>query len=79
MGMGGVGGGFEGTGSSVKSTPVETRTNYDVDVEFYGIVKIYNPVRAGFLRKAAGVEDDEAGDPNDAASVTPITGNQTNP
>ncbi len=24
--------------------PVETRTNYDVKAEFYGIVKIYNPV-----------------------------------
>ncbi len=54
--------GLSGGGSSVqeielKSTPVEVRTNYDVSVEFYGIVKIYNPVREKFLRKAAGLEE----------------------
>ena len=66
-------GGF-GRGSSsveeldLKSTPVEVRANYDVNVEFYGIVKIYNPVREKFLRKAAGLEETEI-DPDDAASV----------
>ena len=37
------------------SVDVEKRTNYDVNVEFYGIVKIYNPVRAERLRRAAGL------------------------
>ena len=54
-------------GPVLKSTPVEIRTNYDVNVEFYGIVKIYNPVRPKVLRAAAGLE--EGVDPNDAASV----------
>jgi len=54
-------------GPVLKSTPVEIRTNYDVNVEFYGIVKIYNPVRAKVLRAAAGLE--ERVDPNDAASL----------
>jgi hypothetical protein len=38
--------------------PVETRTNYDVNVEFFGIVKIYNPVREDELKRAAGLEED---------------------
>jgi len=54
-------------GPVLKSTPVEIRTNYDVNVEFYGIVKIYNPVRPKVLRAAAGLE--EGVDPNDAASL----------
>jgi hypothetical protein len=62
MGMGGMRNELE-----LKSTPVETRANYDVRVEFYGIVKIYNPVREKFLREAAGLEEDI--DPNDAAAV----------
>lgn len=43
----------------LKPTPVETRLNYDVRVEFYGIVRIYNPVRKNFLLEAVGlpVED----------------------
>ena len=36
-------------------TEVETRLSYDVDVEFYGVVKIYNPVRENYLRKAVGL------------------------
>ena len=43
---------------------VETRTNYDVNVEFFGIIKIYNPVRADLIRKAAGIE----GAPDSAAN-----------
>ena len=53
------------------SNPVEIRTNYDVDVEFYGIVKIYNPVRDKFLRRAAGLEEpvkDESADASSAKS-----------
>ena len=40
--------------------PVETRTNFNVEVEFYGIVKIYNKVDEARLRgtkKAGGVAD----------------------
>ena len=53
---------------------VETRVNYDVNVEFFGIIKIYNPVRADLIRKAAGLqpENPTAGgnvDPSDSASV----------
>jgi hypothetical protein len=40
------------------SVAVEKRTNYDVNVEFYGIVKIYNPVRPDRLRRAAGLMGD---------------------
>ncbi len=49
--------------------PIETRVNYDVNVEFFGIIKIYNPVRADLIRKAAGIETEE-GDGNslDAAA-----------
>lgn len=36
-------------------TEVETRLSYDVDVEFYGVVKIYNPVRENYLRQAVGL------------------------
>jgi hypothetical protein len=46
-------------------TEVETRLSYDVDVEFYGVVKIYNPVRENYLRKAVGLpvdEDDQQSD-----------------
>ena len=69
MGMGmGMGGSVEEV--ALKSTPVETRTNYDVNVEFYGIVKIYNPVREKFLRKAAGIEETEI-DPDETASLFP--------
>lgn len=65
-GRGGAGGNVEEI--ALKSTPVEIRTNYDVEVEFYGIVKIYNPVREKFLREAAGLQESDI-DPNDAASV----------
>lgn len=58
----------------VESAPVETRTNYDVNVEFYGIVKIYNPVRENFLRKAAGLDEKDRVNPGDAASLTNLTG-----
>ena len=68
MGMdeyGGMGGMMDGMGGggfsqqkldSLESTPVETRLSYDVKVEFYGIVRIYNAVRKDFLLKAVGLE-----------------------
>ena len=65
---GGGGGGRQADELDLKSTPVEVRTNYDVNVEFYGIVKIYNPVREKFLREAAGLEESEI-DPDETASV----------
>ena len=52
-----VGGGareVEGPREDLLPTPVESRTNFMVSVEFYGVVKIYNPVRENFLRLAAG-------------------------
>ena len=51
---------------------VETRVNYDVHVEFFGIIKIYNPVRADLIRKAAGLDPAEpapGGDPDPADSA----------
>lgn len=51
---------------------IETRVNYDVNVEFSGIIKIYNPVRADLIRKAVGIETEDAADSDgnslDAAS-----------
>ena len=52
----------------VDVVPVETRTNYDVYVEFFGIVKIYNPVREEDLKRAAGLEEDA--DPLDDSSAS---------
>ena len=56
--MDGMGGGGFTTAKldSLESTPVETRLSYDVKVEFYGIVRIYNAVRKDFLLKAVGLE-----------------------
>ena len=46
---------------------VETRVNYDVNVEFFGIIKIYNPVRPDLIRKAAGLKPED--DPADSAAI----------
>jgi hypothetical protein len=84
MGMGGMGGPGMGGGNidldKLDSRDIESRTNFDVAVEFYGVVKIYNPVRENFLRKAAGQEvvDETATEmPADAvaapAATTPKT------
>ena len=66
----GIGGGPGGGGTS---QAVEIRTNFDVNVEFYGIVKIYNPVREDLLREAIGLQPEGTPDnqpnANDAASV----------
>jgi hypothetical protein len=71
--LGGMGMGLDGAGpgggAALVAKPVEVRTNFDVNVEFYGIVKIYNPVRAKFLKQAAGLEVDSV-DPNAAADTT---------
>ena len=69
MGLDGDGPGGAG---GITATPVEKRTNFDVNVEFYGIVKIYNPVEEDYLKKAAGLKDPEgaAAATNDAASTT---------
>ena len=62
-----------GGGEALSATPVHVRTSYDVDVEFYGIVKIYNPVREALLRKAVGENSDPVA-PNDAAIQTRFSG-----
>jgi len=54
--------------TTLEVVPVETRTNYDVNVEFFGIVKIYNPVREDELKRAAGLEED-SGISDDSAST----------
>ena len=61
MGLAVGGGGIGGpAGGAETSKPVEIRTNYDVNVEFFGIVKIYNPVREDLLRQAAGLEESDS-------------------
>ena len=60
MAGGGMFGGG-GPGSSDQADGVETRVNFDVNVEFYGIVKIYNPVQEDLLRRAAGLEVKQPG------------------
>ncbi len=59
---------------ALEPSAVETRLSYDVDVEFYGVVKIYNPVRERFLREAIGLpvegENEDSGDAGlDAVAV----------
>jgi hypothetical protein len=56
LSLGGPGGENSGPSEALKPTPVESRTDFMVDVEYYGVVKIYNPVRENFLRLAAGQE-----------------------
>lgn len=79
--MGGQGMGLDGGGETSgdssssqggisKSESTETRTTYDVAVEFYGIVRIYNPVRPDLL-----LEDDE----NIARAGTPATQTTSSP
>ena len=48
-GAGMIGDGNENTKKESDDGPVETRSNYNVDVEFYGVVKIYNPVNRALL------------------------------
>ncbi len=73
--MGGMGGmpGMEAQKlKALVPTEVETRLSYDVDVEFYGVVKIYNPVRENYLRKAVGLPvegEDEQSDEDALDSV----------
>ena len=74
-GQGPSGGAGQAGNTSMAATPVHVRTSYDVDVEFYGIVKIYNPVREAFLRKALG-EGDAAS--NDAALQKQLDETNTN-
>lgn len=71
---GGMGMGMNGSSTTptekLEPTPVESRTDFLVSVEFYGVVKIYNPVRENFLRLAAGQEVvDETADPAMEASA----------
>ena len=68
------GGGFEIQKlKALVPSEIETRLSYDVDVEFYGVVKLYNPVRGDYLRKAVGlpVEGDD-GEDNDAGELPSV-------
>ncbi len=71
------GGGLGGGGPKLSSSPIETRTSYDVNVEFYGIVKIYNPVRENLLRAAAGLE--LKGGVEAEAAAPPAAATEANP
>ena len=55
---------------------VEKRVNFDVRVEFFGIIKIYNPVREDLIRKAAGLEPESpsGANPDSAAIQNSSTG-----
>jgi len=53
-------------------TEVETRLSYDVDVEFYGVVKIYNPVRENYLRKAVGLPVEGEENQSDEAALESV-------
>ncbi len=53
-------GGSSGGGRVVVGS-VESRTNYNVKVEFYGIIKIYNPVRYKLLGKQDAAKPADAG------------------
>jgi hypothetical protein len=64
-----------GGAAALKSSPIETRTSYDVNVEFFGIVKIYNPVRENLLRTAAGLEPKGG----EEAVATPPAANDATP
>ncbi|MEM7785311.1 MAG: hypothetical protein AAF939_17390 [Planctomycetota bacterium] len=68
--LSGAGGATDDTTVKLESTPVEIRTNHDVNVEFFGIVKIYNPVRADLLRRAAGLPE-QNDTTNPAGQATP--------
>lgn len=71
-GMGGGGGGSAPSGK-LEPTMVESRTDFMVSVEFYGVVKIYNPVRENFLRLAAGQNVvDETADPTLVAAPAAV-------
>ncbi len=41
--------GGQSAGANGDDVDVEVRTNFDVDVEFYGVVKIYNPINRALL------------------------------
>ena len=66
-----IGANNEGAGNlgAVAVQPIHVRTNYDVNVEFFGIVKIYNPVNEKLLREAAGLGDAGGDSSGDAASA----------
>lgn len=71
---GGYGAGDDASTKFDDVSSVEKRVNYDVNVEFFGIIKIYNPVRADLIRKAAGLDPvnptpGDNPDPADSAAI----------
>jgi len=80
-GMEGMMSGMDGMGmmgmetqklAALVPTEVETRLSYDVDVEFYGVVKIYNPVRENYLRQAVGLPVEGGGERTDDAALDSV-------
>ena len=77
---GGAGAGLEGGeadpneaagGSGLsRSEGIETRIDYDVDVEFYGIVKIYNPVNEEMLTGKTDEDNSEPASNNQGSTET---------
>lgn len=70
--LGSLGAGSVGTSvgavSALEFGPVETRTHYDVKAEFYGYVKIYNPVDE---ERLTGKKTDADADEEDAVNGNP--------
>ena len=60
-----------GGAAGAAKSGVETRLNYDIDVEFFGIVKIYNPPNEIYLKSVIGILDEQAQNnaPNSATRV----------
>lgn len=71
------GGDASGSSSAPGSGPVEVerRTNLIVDVEFYGIVKIYNPVNPDRLKTQEEVDSPPAANTAAAPGPAPKSGN----
>jgi len=69
--------GSGGRGADLSSSSVDTRTNYDVNVEFYGVIKIYNKVNYKMLHAAPKkVTPEDSGD--DADKKTDEKGKEEN-
>ena len=47
-------GGEFGEGEKAPLLAPHRRSTYDINVEFYGIVKIYNPVNEGLIKSSDG-------------------------
>jgi hypothetical protein len=67
-----------GEDTAVPREIIELRKNFDVDVEFYGIVKIYNPVDAKrFKGESADVANENSGANPGDSQTSQLGGNPT--